>query len=398
MRGETFPDGLRRLRGTMPIRALAARAAVARGTIGDLETGRRRPTPDVARALDEALDAHGELIELVAADRAPDIVTQAASQASAVADAVAASGPLTEQGVEEWVWAVGRHGRATRYRAERDLLPDLLGDIADLRRLLTYRQPDRIRRHLLTAMAQMAGLTALILLRLGDPGAATWWRAGRGAAAQAENRSVLAWMYAQEAYDAYYRGDMVHAVELATRAQQLAGGLPCVGDALAAPLEARAHAILGDRAATSDAVARAERALERLPEEERTASAFGYSESQLRFHIGNALTHLRETRQAREHQARALELYAASEMTDRTLIALDSAMCDAFDGNLDAAAGAATAAVTGLPRAHRSALILGRAGEVADRVPGSQQMAVELREVLALPPGRESHGDPAGHR
>jgi hypothetical protein len=77
----------------------------------------------------------------------------------------------------------------------------------------------------------------------------------------AVNRTV----YAQEAYQSYHGGDMEGAVELAGRAQHLAGGLPCAGPALAAPLEARTHGPLGRSREVAEALAAAEPALERLP-------------------------------------------------------------------------------------------------------------------------------------
>ncbi|MGW0827092.1 hypothetical protein [Streptomyces sp. NPDC002845] len=101
-------------------------------------------------------------------------------------------------------------------------------------------------------------------------------------------------------YQQYYSGDVHGAVDLAVRAQSLAGGLPCAGPALAAPLEARAYALLGVREKARAALEAAGTALDRLPEAERIGSAFGYSASQLHFHAGNAWTHLGETERARK--------------------------------------------------------------------------------------------------
>lgn len=199
----------------------------------------------------------------------------------------------------------------------------------------------------------------------------------------------MSWMYAQEAYQLYYGGDLHGAVELAVRARQLSGGLPCVGPALAAPLEARSHARLGRREETARALREGGAALERLDSELRTGSAFGYSESQLRFHSGNAWTHLGETGRARAEQARALELYPLDDHTDRAFIGLDQAMCYSIDGDPVAAAAHATAIIVSLPEEHRSALIIYQARELAARVPDARSLPEGklLREVLALPAG-----------
>ena len=69
---------------------------------------------------------------------------------------------------------------------------------------------------------------------------------------------------------------------------------PSVGAVLAAALEARAHAAQGDGPETRLALGRAEAILAALEPGSVIASAFGYTESQFRFHEGNAYTRLRD--------------------------------------------------------------------------------------------------------
>lgn len=390
---ETFGEALRRIRGRHSLRDVATLAACGKSHISDLENGRRRPTAQTARALDEALGAQGELIALAEAAHASPLEQADALQAG-LHEALAA-GPLADGSLDEIEWTVERHGRATRYRPETAHFPDLLADFHDLRLLLTRRHPAPARRRLLVAAARMSGLTALTLLKLGDERSLSWWRTARKIAAAADDRATLSWAYAQEAYQSFYSGDFYGAVELAVRSQQLAGGLPCVGPALAAPLEARAHARLGHAEAADQALAAAETALDRLPVCEQIGSAFGYNESQLRFHAGNTLTHLGDTRRARAEQARALELYPEAEQMDRALVALDSAMCTALDGDPATAADQATRTIVGLAPEHRTALIICRARDVTTRVPpGAREVheARALREIPALPPGEMEHG------
>ncbi|MFK0049988.1 helix-turn-helix domain-containing protein [Streptomyces sp. NPDC090741] len=396
---ESFGDALRRLRGSRSVRDVARLAACGKTYVSDLETGKRQPTQAIAAALDQALGARGELIALADVRPGSSPLDQADALQQGLHQTLAA-GPLTDASLDEWDYTVGRHGRATRYRPEAELLPELLADFTDLRLVLTHRQPAPARKRLTIAVAQMSGLTALTLLKLGDSRARAWWRTGRAAAAAAEDRAALSWMYAQEAYQLYYSGDMEGAVELAGRAQHLAGGLPCVGPALAAPLEARALAVLQQRDAAVEALARAEVALEQLPEAERVGSAFGCSESQLRFHSGNAWTHIGDINRAAEQQERALDLYPLRDHTDRALIALDQAIGVAIRGDAAGAAARPTTTIVDLPEEHRSALIIYRAREVAARVPEARTVPEvrALREVLALPPGeRDSSADRPGH-
>ncbi|MET3986054.1 helix-turn-helix transcriptional regulator [Streptomyces sp. PvR034] len=396
---ESFGEALRRLRGSRSVRDVARLAACGKTHVSDLENEKRQPTRAIATALDQALGAGGELIALAEARPGASPLDQADALQQGLHQALAA-GPLTDASLDEWEYTVGRHGRATRYRPEGELLPELLADFTDLRLILTHRQAAPTRKRLTIAVAQMSGLMALTLLKLGDGRSRAWWRTGRAAAVAAEDRATLSWMYAQEAYQLYYGGDPEGAVELAGRAQYLAGGLPCVGPALAAPLEARALAVLQQREGAKDALARAEAALARLPEAERIGSAFGYSESQLRFHAGNAWTHLGETARAAEQQDRALELYPLRDHTDRVLVALDQAICAAADGDAAGAAVHATTAIVDLPDEHRSALVIYRAREVAAKVPEASTVPEVrvLREALALPAGeRGARADRAGH-
>ncbi|WP_436760437.1 helix-turn-helix domain-containing protein [Streptosporangium sp. V21-05] len=391
MDSETFGQTLRRLRGDLSIRDVANRAKCGKSYVSALEHDRRTPSPAVIIALDEALGARGELIAAACKPSRPSVLERAEELRRGMTD-VLASGGMSDAGIEDWERVVARYGRATRYRPEADLLADLLSDFSDLLQVLEHRHPAAVRRKLSVVAAHLSGLVALTLLKLGDDRSRDWWRTGRAAAAAAEDRAAQSWMYAQESYALYYDGDMIGAIELAQRAQSVAEGEPYVGAALAAPLEARAHAALRRGDAADHALRRAEEALERLDPELATASAFGYSESQLRFHAGNTWTHLRQSGRAWQEQQRALELYSEEEHTDRTLIHLDWALCLAHDGDTAAAAAHATTALVALPHEHRSHLIIERARHLTNSVPASRLKLSEVRalkEVLALPADRD---------
>ncbi|WP_229322245.1 helix-turn-helix transcriptional regulator [Streptomyces sp. UNOC14_S4] len=396
---ETFAQALRRYRGDLSQRDVARLANCGKSYVNDLEAGRRQPSRAIAASLDNALGADGYLIDLAAVPATAGVFERAAALQQGLGEHLA-DGPLAEASVADWEYTVDRYGRATRYRSEELLLHDLVDDLAALQRHLRRPHSAPVRRRLQVVAARFAGLMALALLKAGKKTARDWWRTGRQFAALANDRATLSWMYAQEAYQLYYDGDLHGAVELAHRSQHLAGGLPCVGPALAAPLKARAHAALHQADEVAAALADAQTALDRLDPTERIASAFGYSESQLRFHSGNAWTHLGRTRRAGEEHKRALELYTPDEHTDRALVRLDQAVCMAADGDTAGAATHAAATLTALPPAHRSALIIYRAKELAASVPRTRQVLPEMRElheVLALPGEREDSGHGA-HR
>src|SRR5262249_25831180 len=103
---------------------------------------------------------------------------------------------------------------------------------------------------------------------------------------------------------------------------------------------------------------------------------------QLRFHEGNALTHLHDTRGAWAAQNRALELYPASDYLDRTLLQLDRASCLAYDGDVTGAMTHATQTLTRLSDEQLSGMILLRGGQVLDALSERQR---------ALPAARDLH-------
>lgn len=234
MHNETFGQALRRLRGSRSVRDVAQLASCGKTHVSDLETGKRRPTDEIAAALDQALGARGELIALAQHRPGATVLQQVDVLHRGLTESLAA-GPMTDAGLDEWEYTVSRHGRATRYRPERELLRELVADFQDLRLVLSHRHPPTTHKKLTVTAARLSGLMALTLLKLGDGRATAWWRTGRAAAAAADDRATLSWIYAQEAYQLYYGGDVYGAVDLAARAQHLAGGLPCVGPALAAP-------------------------------------------------------------------------------------------------------------------------------------------------------------------
>ena len=160
---------------------------------------------------------------------------------------------------------------------------------------------------------------------------------------------------------------------------------------LAAALEARAEAALGRYDETCDALRRAQAAFAELGVEGVTRSAFGYDEAQMRFHEGNAFTHLHRTDAAWQAQQRALELYPASDYMDRALIWLDRASCLAHDGDVPAAMAQATGALAGLTGHQRNGLITLRGQEIFDSLSPRQRAlppAREFRDVLMLPTER----------
>lgn len=299
-----------------------------------------------------------------------------------VHDAVG-TGSLATAGLDEWEETVVRHGQATRYRPAGLLLGELTADVAELQRVLARKHTSTAIRRLTRTAAQMSGLMFLTLIKLNAPLAArNWARTARVAADEADDPAVRSWVRAQEAYVHYYAGNLVEAITVARHAQALAGNATCVGVPLAAALEGRALAATSQDHEARTALVRAESAVGALDPDALVPSAFGYNEAQLRFHEGNALTHLHDTKAAWVAQDRALALYPASDYLDRTLLELDRASCLAYDGDADAAMTYAMRTLVSLSDEQRRGLILLRGRQVLDSL---------MPQERALPAAQDFH-------
>lgn len=381
--------------------SLAEALGVDRSTVVRWEAGETEPQPWVRPKLAAALQvSRGDLASLLGesvAVRDEELELRAPSDPSPLDglrrnlhDAMSES-HVTAASLDDWEQTVAEHGRASRDRPPAILLADVSADLAELHQELDRCRSLTARRHLTRTTAQLAGLMCLALIKLDERSAFRGWaRTARVAATEADDAVTHSWVRAQEAYGHYYSGDFAEAVAVAQHAQRLVSRTPCVGAVLAAALEARAHAARGDHEGTRTALERADVLLSLLDDSAVTDSAFGYTEAQLRFHEGNAYTHLENSARAWPAQQRALELCPASDYMDRTLTLLDRADCLAHDGELDGSLQCMTEALGGLDERQRHGIITARAQTSLAALPPPQRAlpaARELRDLLTDPKG-----------
>jgi hypothetical protein len=294
---------------------------------------------------------------------------------------------MSETLVEDWEQIALTYGRATRHTPPTRLLQGLIVDFGDLDRQLKLRAPAQLQRRLSAVAAQLSGLVSLLLTSLCRYGEAQkWGRIARLAAREAADPALAGWVRAQDAYAAFWQGsDYLAAVDIAQHAQRIANHNDSVGVALAAAVEARAHAFVGDRAAAEHAIEAATRALDGLGPDSTEQSAFSYNEAQLRFHEGNALTHLGLRDRAWDAQRRALELYPTTEALDRTLIHLDRAFAFALSDEVEAAAAHAIETLRELPPNQRTGLVLSRTRQLVAAIDEQANLPItrDLRSLIA---------------
>ncbi|MGH3738144.1 MAG: helix-turn-helix domain-containing protein [Micromonosporaceae bacterium] len=395
----------------LSVRAFAEHLGVAVRTISKWEAGGPavQPRPDTQAILDTALrradeEAQTRFSLLLYSDPASSgrLAAHGHLPAREVLDELellrrGITDAMTDQAVtpsilDDWDQTVTRYGMATRDRPAGLLLGDLGSDLNEAHRTLTRCRSASSVRRLTNVIAQMSGLMCLTLVKLDERTAfRRWARTARIAAQEAGDATTTSWVLAQEAYGHYYSGDILEAIEVAQGAMALPGERACVGAALAAPLAARAHALLGRAPETEDALGVAESVLSKLADEKLTASALGYSESQLRFHEGNALTHLGKTSRAWRAQERALQLCPPDDFMDRALTNLDRASCLVRDGDVSSGLTHARRTVEELSAEERKGIISLRAAQIIRHVPERCRSQPDVRELqeLLVASGRE---------
>jgi DNA-binding XRE family transcriptional regulator len=294
---------------------------------------------------------------------------------------------MTVTSLDDWEQTAFRHGQTTRDRAPCVLLEDLSADLVELHGALARCRSSSALRRLTRVTAQMSGLMCLTLIKMDERTAfRSWARTARLAADEAGDLLTHSWVRAQEAYGHYYSSNLTEAIHVAQHAQVLSGRISSVGAALAAALEARAQAALGRADATRSALQRAEACLSHLDAGSIGTSAFDYNEAQLRFHEGNAFTHLHDTSAAWQAQARALSLCPTNDYMDRTMTRLDRAHCLAYDGDVTGAVTIVVEAATSLTNQQRHGIIAARARETIAILPPQHRALPAVRDLHDLLP------------
>jgi transcriptional regulator with XRE-family HTH domain len=352
--------------------------------IGTESNAQRPPTPETLPA--EAVGSAPAPPSPPAVDEgfsveSPVTWQQVESLRRAVQDALS-EGAMTNASLDDWDQTVWRYGAATKHRSADLLLGDLTSDFVELKRVLTRCRSASAMRRLTRTAAHMSGLMCLTLIKLDERAAFRGWaRTARIAAAEAGDPETRSWVLAQEAYGHYYSDELAEAVDVAREAQMVAMRQPCVGSVLAAALEARAHAALGNAVETRRALQEAETILSGLNADGPGASAFGYNEAQLRFHESNALTHLGDIRAAWQAQDRALALVAPGDFMDEAFTQLDRAMCLAKGGDVATAVAHTTHTLLSLTAPQRTGIIGLRARQIVEALPLQTQGSVAVREL-----------------
>jgi transcriptional regulator with XRE-family HTH domain len=281
----SFGPELRRLRvaADLSLTRLAGLLHYSKGHVSKVETGLKRPTPELAQRCDALLGAQGALAALVPVPSSRCVAREAMAR-RAIDDGEVWSMNVAPDGTS-WcrlldrrqflaagatsVLGLGFNDRdvsgAARQTASLDgfralfdqfrqlgqtaspavVLPALIAQTQTVRGIAAQSDA-RMQGHALTLAARYAEYVGWMCQEAGNDEAAMWWtdRAVKLAAAGGD-RELASYALVRRALMALYRNDAAETVQL-SRSAQLGSVLPRIRG-LAAQREAQGHALTGDR-------------------------------------------------------------------------------------------------------------------------------------------------------
>jgi tetratricopeptide (TPR) repeat protein len=283
--------------------------------------------------------------------------------------------------LDQWEETTAGYGARYMTVPPLRLLCDVLLDFGDIRRMCAQRQPIECAERLCRLAAQLAGLSGVTMIDLGDHRLArSFFRTARTAADETGDRGLRAWVTVREALVPLYYGDPREAAALARAATDLAGRRLCPAGVMSPVIEARALARMAGRGRREaldrvrGAFDRAHDMLSELPAADCDDTAFGYTERQLFFHQGDALVTLGDYQGATRAFAQALRMYSPGEFLDRALVMFGEARCLAEADEPEQALRLGQDTLISLPRQQRAEIVThaarGLGESIAVRYPG----------------------------
>jgi transcriptional regulator with XRE-family HTH domain len=265
------------------VRELARMVPCNPGHISNLRSGKARPSPELAEALDEHLAADGTLRAL-APQPAPRRHQPAAARDDSAADEIAALdlarlAEASEVGtgtVERLELAVDELAIAYPGTPPADLLDRLRGYLRYVGRLLDARTTLTEHRRLLVVGGWLSLLAATTLIDLHrDHAAAAHLRTAAQLARETGHAEIAAWCLETQAWQVLTTGDYRRAVDISQAAQRVA---PKSGSAFiqATAQEGRARARLGETRETRAALGRVEALVSPLPAPDQPEHHYRY--------------------------------------------------------------------------------------------------------------------------
>lgn len=361
----------RRLAAGLTLDGLAALVHYSKSHLSKVETGRQRPSPELARLCDAALGAEGALAGIVPPRTAPaapatagqdkevwllrmdrngsswfEAVDRRELGAAVVGEAIAlgmrgtqATGDVRGANLVEAAGAMfTQFRRLGQTSGPEVVLPALIAQTYSLEQLASRCGP-RTRRRLLVLASRYAEYTGWMAQEAGNDAAALWWtdRAVELAAAGGDG-ALAAYALVRRALVSMLDGDIPQAVALADRALR-SGASPRV-QGLAAQQQAQSHALLGDYNACMRDLDKARQLLARESSDPDTpVIGTSHVPDVVTMYTGWCLHHLGRPQRAAEVFDQEIEDIPAHALRTRSRYGVRRALAHAAAGEIDHACG-----------------------------------------------------------
>ncbi len=424
--GSSFGRRLKELREQrgLSFRRLGNQIHYSHGYLWDLETGGKRPTVEVASALDTALDAHGQLLATanasVEADEPNSTIHtdekgEAMKRRRFVVDLgiIGLSAPLAAAenirhrltafagreripDIDEWGEISLEYARSFYGTPVDRLLRDLSADLLALEQQLAESSDNAVRESSLAMVGgQLAAIPAMAWASAGEMRhAGRWWRTARQLADRSGDTQTRMWVRGWEVANGLYEQRPVSTiVERAAESIAIGGNVVCAGTVGMYAGLAQTLAIAGRGDEAISALRQVEAITHRLPTTVINAedSMFGWPEVRLRHTESFVYSWLGDTNRAYVAQENALRLYPENLIRERAAMLFHRAACMIHDGDLCGGVRYADDVLDRLPIEHHTELVyaMGRAAiNVVPQQERSRRDVTELRARLALPAGK----------
>lgn len=285
------------------------------------------------------------------------------------------SAELTDRDADDWEQAVASYSRDVGTVPATQLLADLAADFEDIKPRIADAS-GLLRLRLIHSGAQLAALTAISLLYLREQRSAErWWRTASRAAEGARDPKLAALVSGRQAVFSLH-GAPSRVFSLADAAIAHGRNAPCVGVISALAARAQLLSEVGRHAEAVEALHEVTAMFERLPESALTdhQSQWNWAEQRLRHVESHVHAYAGRVNEAQEAHAAASKCYPTNSYQGRTQVAMHRAIAMIRAGDVGGGAEHLTVVLDRLEPWQRSDGLILRSGEaVLNTVPLEQR-------------------------
>lgn len=402
----------------MSFRALAARTFHSSSYLHDLASGRKPPSKDVARRIDHALEAEGQLLALVEPDIDESSIRRFTEDMDRRSLLLSLAGlgvaPLIDRSLpdrtppvhspatpDDWRETAWEYGFTYMTAPRAQLLADLTADLQAVMTAMAQARSEAVRSDLADSASRIAGLAAGCCVDLGYwREARHTWRLARRLADQSGSVDTQLWVRRQEAVLGLYSGrPLPFVLDLAQQGLAIKPNARSAGAAGLSGARAQTLALLGRRAEALNALHETERISESLPESEtsRSDTIFTWPEQRLHHTASYVYAFIGNRTDADDVHDRALSIYTPEHTVSRAQVSLHRAVRAIRNGDVLGGVSHATNILESLPSHDRGYLVLTIADMALSAIPAKEQRrpyVIEYRELadsLRPPPETNAH-------